>query len=380
MPVTFHSFILCPSMNRILRFCSILFTLVLFSLLSFQCHATETVFPGKHWSQCKPEEVGLSKAKLDALRDFVGGCGCVIRHGRFAYSWGDFTKSEDVASAMKPVISSLLLMAIQEKKIASFDDKVCQFEPGLEKLNNGKDAKITWRHFASQTSGYGLAEAPGAAYSYNDFALALYYDTLMHKVYQQPGTDVLKSHLAEPLGFEDSFTFEAFGPQDRPGRLAISVRDFARFGLLWLQNGRWGPHQIIRSNLCHLALTSAISPQTPLTSGKEVDMLPKQRSIGGSRNITPIGPGYYSFNWWMNHTDKRGRRLFVDAPADTFVAGGHGGIRMLWIIPSLDLIVCWNDTRVEDQDASPGNPNTRCNQAARLIKESVQENTTSRKN
>jgi hypothetical protein len=40
--------------------------------------------------------------------------------------------------------------------------------------NHGKDASISWRHLASQTSGYGLAETPGAAYSYNDFALALF--------------------------------------------------------------------------------------------------------------------------------------------------------------------------------------------------------------
>jgi len=363
-------------MNKIWICKSILTGIIFSTLFCLQCHATETVFPGKHWSECKPETVGLSKAKLDALRDFVGGCGCVVRHGQLAYSWGNITKSEDVASAMKPVISSLLLMAIQEKKIPSVDENVCQFEPGLEKINNGKDAKITWRQFASQTSGYGLAETPGTAYSYNDFALALYYDTLMLKVYQQPGTDVLKSHLAVPLGFEDSFTFEAFGPQDRPGRLAVSMRDFARFGLLWLHKGRWNTNQIIQSNLCQMALTSAIPPQTPLTSGKEVDMLPRQRSIGGTRNITPIGPGYYSFNWWMNHTDKLGRRLFANAPADTFVASGHGGIRMLLIIPSLDLVVCWNDTRVEDQDANPGNPNTRSNQAARLIKEAVQDKET----
>jgi hypothetical protein len=44
---------------------------------------------------------------------------------------------------------------------------------------------------------------------------------------------------------------------------------------------------------------------------------------------------------------------------------------MLWIIPSLDLIVSWNDSQIEDHEESPGNPNTKCNQAARLIRESV---------
>jgi hypothetical protein len=128
---------------------------------------------------------------------------------------------------------------------------------------------------------------------------------------------------------------------------------------------------VINPDLLKLAISSPIPSDTPLTNGKEAPMLQGQRSIGGSRNITPIGPGYYSFNWWLNGTDKSGRRLFVDAPADAYVASGHGGPRMLWIIPSLDLIVSWNDAKVEDHDASPGNSKSRCNQAARLIREAV---------
>jgi len=45
----------------------------------------------------------MSPEKLDALRDLVGGRGCVVRHGFMVYSWGDQSKSSDVASAMKPV-------------------------------------------------------------------------------------------------------------------------------------------------------------------------------------------------------------------------------------------------------------------------------------
>jgi hypothetical protein len=62
----------------------------------------------------------------------------------------------------------------------------------------------------------------------------------------------------------------------------------------------------------------------------------------------------------------------VDAPPDTIVASGHGGMRTLWIFPALDMIVCWNDSGIEDHDASPGNPDSRCNRAARLMKEGVQ--------
>jgi CubicO group peptidase (beta-lactamase class C family) len=331
----------------------------------------EGVFPGAEWETRTPEQAGLDRAKLDALRDLVGGRGCVVRHGYMVYTWGDQARSEDVASAVKPVISALLLLAVQEGKLKSVDDPAANFEPRLRALNGGKDAGITWRHLASQTSGYGLAEAPGKAWAYNDCALALYYDTLTAKVFREDGTRLLKTRLADILQFQDSYTFDAFRREDRAGRLAISVRDFARFGLLWLRGGKWNGRQVLKPEMVRLALNSPVPPETPRTGGREAEMLPGQRTLGGGKDQTPTGPGYYSFNWWLNRTDKQGRRLFVDAPPDTFVASGHGGIRTLWILPGLDLIVSWNDADVEDHDASPGNPNTKCDRAARLMVEAV---------
>jgi CubicO group peptidase (beta-lactamase class C family) len=335
----------------------------------------QVVFPAAEWEKRAPEEVGLSAEKLKALADLAGGRGCVVRHGYLVYAWGDASKSGDIASAVKPILSTLLLLAVQQEKIKSFDAKVADFEPRLADLNKGKDAGITWRHLASQTSGYGLNEAPGEAYSYNDFALALYYDTLMHKVYQQDGTRVLKEQLGDVLGFQDKYTFEAFGPDDRPGRLAISVRDLARFGLLYLRGGKWKDKQLLKPESVRLALSSVVPADLPRTHGKDVDMLPKQRSLGGSKNITPAGPGCYSFNWWLNRTDKDGKRLYVDGPPDLYVAQGHGGERALWVIPSLDLIVAWNDAKIDDHDASFGNAKTKCNQAVRLMRDAVRRRT-----
>jgi len=331
----------------------------------------DDVFPGRQWQTCSPKDTGLSDEKLAALTNLVGGRGCVVRHGRLAFTWGDPAKSSEVASAFKPLLSTLLWVAIQENRLSSPDAFVADFEPRLKSLNDGKDGAITWRHLASQTSGYGLAERPGEAYSYNDFALALYYDTLTERVFGTNGTEVLRTRLAEPLQFEDRYTFNAFGANNRPGRLALSCRDFARFGLLVLRQGRWRDRQLIPAS-AFVAMTNSLVPAgLPLTIGKEAAMLPNQRSIGGTRNITPVGPGYYSFNWWINRTNAAGQRLFVDAPPDAFAASGHGGMRVLFLIPSLDLIVCWNDSRIEDHDKSPSDPATKMNQAARLIREAV---------
>lgn len=329
--------------------------------------ASAQTFPGKEWEICTPGAVGLSVEKLAALRELVGGRGCVVRHGKMAFAWGNQTRSYDVASAVKPVISTLLFLAIQDGKLASPDALVADFEPRLKSLNGGKDATMTWRHLASQTSGYGLVEKPGAAYSYNDFALALYYDTLMEKVYQQPGLDALRQRLAGPMQFQDATSFD----KPRPGRLSLSVRDFARFGLLALHKGKWRDQQLVPASAFETMFNSPIPASLPLTSKQDAEMLPGQRSLGGTKSITPNGPGVYSFNWWLNRKDRQGRLALPTAPPDTILASGHGAKRTLWVIPSLDLVVSWNDSLVDDHDKSPGNPDTRLNRAARLLVEAV---------
>ena len=332
--------------------------LLLLVIFRARCAAADDapVYPAQTWSTRTPEQVQLLPQKLKSLEQLAGGRGVIVRHGHLVYSWGDVTKSADLASAFKPVLSHLLLIAVQEKRIVSPDDKVADVEPRLKSLNDGKDAAITWRHLATQTSGYGLAEKPGQAWSYNDYALALYYDTLTQKLFKSDGDTLLRIYLADELGFEDKYTFNAFGPKDRPGRLALSVRDFARFGLLYLRAGKWrgggggGDKQLLDPALVKQALSSPVDKNLPLTSGKDAGMLPRQRTIGGTKNITPKGPGQYSFNWWLNLPDKNNNPLFPALPADTFIASGHGGIRQLTVILKWDLIVSWNDARFKDLD------------------------------
>jgi CubicO group peptidase (beta-lactamase class C family) len=325
----------------------LIFVLGVIGVLAGVAWAGEPVWPGKQWTWREPADVGLKRPKLEDLSKAVSGRGCVVRGGAMVYSWGDQRKSGDVASAMKPLLSVLMLMAVEEGKIASVDEPLVRWEAQL----SGKDALITWRHLASQNSGYGLIERPGEAWGYNDFALALYYDMLMGRVYQSGGTDVLRRQIAAPLGFEDAFTFEAFGPRDRPGRLAVSVRDFARFGLMAMRGGKWADRQIVNRELLEMSLRSVVPVDLPRTSGREAAMLPGQRSLGGTRNITPDGPGQYSFNWWLNRKNPKGQRLFESLPEETFAALGHGGARSMILVPNWDLIVVWNDAPINQMDS-----------------------------
>jgi hypothetical protein len=79
--------------------------------------AASSEFPAAHWSVLTPGQAGLSAAKLEEFRELVGGRGCVVRHGAMVFSWGDPAKSSDVASAFKPLLSTLLFIAIQEGRV-----------------------------------------------------------------------------------------------------------------------------------------------------------------------------------------------------------------------------------------------------------------------
>ncbi|HOA74593.1 MAG TPA: DUF1593 domain-containing protein [Phycisphaerae bacterium] len=339
------------------------------------------VFPQKTWSFMTPAEAGLDASKLDAFRDYVGGRGCVVRYGRMVYTWGEQNIRQDVASACKPVFSHFLFKAVESKRLASLDTPVRTYAPCLEELNaelGYKDRDITFRHMANQVSCYGVREKPGTAFDYNDWQMALFWDVLFLKVYGATYADVdstvLRPLLTDPLQCEDDPTLLAFGISDRAGRLAISVRDFARFGLLYLRAGNWNGTQLIDRHFAVEAVTSPLPVSIPRTAGEPAEMCADARTIGSQKvadNQTDHH-GSYSWAWWLNGITRSGQRHWPDAPPDTFGALGHAnGQRAVIVIPSLDLVVSWNDTTLGNK---PGNPN----EALRRLIEAVRPATTSR--
>jgi CubicO group peptidase (beta-lactamase class C family) len=336
---------------------------------------TELVYPGKNWATKKPDEVGLNARKLKELSDYAGGFGCVVRGGYMVYTWGDESRRKDVASAAKPLYAHFLFKAVEDGKISSLDEQVNKWEPRLNRINKDlryKDRGIKWRHLANQTSCYGLSEAPGTAFAYNDWQMSLFWDTLFKKVYgvgyETVDAVVLHPELTDHLQCQDNPTFMAFGFEDRPGRLAISPRDFARFGLLYLREGKWKDRQLISREHAMMAVTSPLPNSIPRTAGQEAQMIPKQRSIG-SRRIPDNQCdhlGSYSWLWWTNGVGRDSKRHWPDVPVDTYGCFGHGGPRAMVVMPSLDLIISWNDTRIEGSEME--------NHALRLLAEAVTSN------
>lgn len=358
---------------------SILILGLLFTMGLPEGRTAEPIFPGKTWAKKSPAEVGLDAEKLKAFSKFVGGRGCVIRHGYLVYSWGDVGRRADVASAAKVFYSHFLFKALEDEKITSLDEKVIRWEPRLKEINKSlgfKDREITWRHCANQTSCYQLREKPGKAYAYNDWQMALFWDTLFLKVYGVThGTvdeKVFHPLLTERLQCQDKPTMMAFGTRNRAGRVAISVRDFARFGLLYLREGNWKGKQLISRKHAKMAVTSLLPNSIPRAGKKLAEMIKGQRTLGSSRKPDNQTDHYgsYSWLWWINGVDRHGIRMFPDAPKDLYGAFGHGGPRAMWVIPSLDIIVSYNDARLRKWVSGKKNPT---NTAMQLLVDAVKE-------
>src|SRR5262249_33869880 len=292
------------------------------------------VYPGTTWASQSPTSVGMNTAKLKTFHDYVGGRGCVVRYGYMVDTWGSQSQRADVASCCKTWYTHFLFLAIEQGRLQSIGDLVSAFESRLTGLNlpDNKDGGMSWRNLATMTSCYGVAEQPSAVFDYSDYNMALFFDTLFLKVYQSSWAtvddQVLHPLLTTPLQCQDNPTFLAFGIKDRPGRLGVSVRDFARFGLLYLRNGQWKDEQLISAGGGTLITASPLSNEIPQSLGQPAEMIVGQRNLGGGSNQTDH-LGSYSFTWWTNGVDRTGHRLWPDATLDTYGAFGHDGIEAM---------------------------------------------------
>lgn len=102
-----------------------------------------------------------------------------------------------------------------------------------------------------------------------------------------------------------------------------TARDFARFGLLYLNNGKWNGEQILPENW--LAQTI-----TPATADKRK---------------------HYGYQFWLNGLDKNepAGKWYPDVPGDMFFCDGYGG-QGIYIIPSKKLVVVRLGLHVIDEN------------------------------
>ncbi len=292
------------------------------------------VFPGESWDARLPAEVGMDSALLEQFGSSIGGDGAIVRGGYLIKTWGDPAAQGDWASAMKPVISTMLFFAMQSGLITTVNAPV---QPIVQQVFGrsliAKDQPMTWLHLANMMSGYARAERAGAAWAYNDYGIALYGDLLFKGVFGDAESNVVARYLA-PLQFQD-------GPIIGAGRLGHEVvaspRDFARVGWFWMNQGSWNGTQLLSKAYFDAFVRATVPVNKPVSAAPGSDYL-GVGSVGGGSSQYVVGPGFYGFNFWFNSMAGSSGRLLPDAPADAYMAAGEGNRYVMLMIPSLQLV------------------------------------------
>lgn len=235
-----------------------------------------------------PEEQGVSSAairafietanqKIDTLHSVM-----IIRHGRvIAEGWWKPEGPDNkhvLHSLSKSFTSTAVGLAVAEGKL-SIDDPVLKFFPEdapAEPSNNLKQMRV--RDLLTMSTGHQVEakftgdepwvktflahpvpHKPGAHFQYNTPATYM-CSAIVQKVTGQTVLDYLKPRLFDPLGIENpqwgtspqGITYGGFG-------LHIKTEDIAKFGQLYLQQGKWNGQQLIPAAWVELATSKQVS-------------------------------------------------------------------------------------------------------------------------
>ncbi len=258
-------------------------------------------------------------------------CGAVVvtRHGRIVWEryWGgwDENSTDNSWSMAKSMTDALVGIAISEGKIKSVDESVADFIP---EWRGTRKEEITVRNLLSMTSGLlwdedyeEVSDVINMITSPDQMAYAIsrprLHDPGTDWYYSSGDTQLVFAVIKAATGMEaGQYAQEKlFGPigmtgatwlTDKTGHtltyccVMTTARNFARFGYLFLRNGRWNDQQVV-----------------PADWVKE-SVQPSQ-----SENLS------YGFYWWLQD--------LPDVPKDLFMADGFQTKRT-YVIPSLDIV------------------------------------------
>jgi CubicO group peptidase (beta-lactamase class C family) len=262
--------------------------------------------------------------------------GLVIRHGYLVAEWGPTDRVDMTHSVTKTFLSTVVGLAWQRGLIRDVNDRVRDYvrEPGL--FDSEHNAPITWEHLLRQTSDWQgtlwgkpdwadrpegerpadwpnrKLSAPGTRYKYNDVRVNLLSLCALN-VWRKPLPQVLREEVMDPIGASSTWRWHGYsnswieldgqrmqsvsGGGHWGGGMFIDARDMARFGLLFLRNGRWGDREIVSPKWIAMARTPGPAnaeygymnwflntARKPLPSAPESSV----RFVGNGQNIVYI--------------------------------------------------------------------------------------------
>lgn len=260
-----------------------------------------------------------------------GPAGMILKNGYLLASWGDTRRVDMTFSVTKSFLSTMAGLAWDQGLIKETDDRVGDYIwDGT--FNEDHNSKINWEHLLQQNSDWsgelwGLKDwadrppkegglddwrfrklnEPGTVMEYNDVRVNVLAYSLTH-LWRNPMPMVLKQHLMDKIGASTTWRWFGYdhawteidgikmksvtGGGHSGAGLFISAEDMARFGMVFLNKGKWNKKQLISEAW----IEKATKPSVP--------------------NVN------YGYMWWLNQV---GPRHWDGVPEHLFYAAGFGG-------------------------------------------------------
>ena len=268
--------------------------------------------------------------------------GIILKNGYIVAEWGDTGRVDMAFSVTKSFLSTVVGIAWQRGLIRDVNDLAADYVPEL--FEGAHNSKVRWDHLLRQTSDWqgtlwgkpdwadrpeGKTPAdwpnrpmsePGSRYKYNDVRVNVLALAALH-VWRKPLPVVLREEVMEPIGASPTWRWHGYdnawieldgmkmqastGGGHWGGGMFINARDMARFGYLFLRNGRWKDREIVSPKWLEMA-------RTP-----------------GSANQT-----YGYMNWFLN----TGQKPFPAAPETSVTFQGNGS-NIIYIDWENDLVI-----------------------------------------
>jgi CubicO group peptidase (beta-lactamase class C family) len=255
--------------------------------------------------------------------------GVVIRNGYLVAEWGEPARVDMTFSVTKTFLTTVVGLAWQKGLIKDVNDRARGYMPlGVDLFEEPHNQPITWDHLLRQTSDWqgtlwGKPDwadrpvgeptqwpnrqlyEPGTHYKYNDVRINVLALAAL-QVLRRPLPDVLREEIMEPIGASSTWRWHGYensyvevdgkrmqsvaGGGHWGGGMHINAYDMARFGYLFLRNGKWKDRQLVSEQWIKQARTPGVNPE------------------------------YGYANWYLNP----GRKRLPAAPASAVTFNGDG--------------------------------------------------------
>lgn len=327
------------------------------------------------WKTAMAEAAGLDARRLAALTAAVRawpelGVHAILieRSGRLVYEeyfdgfderWGiprgrvsiGPDSLHDLRSITKSVVSALAGLAIADGAIKSLDQPVVDWFPEYSELNTAEGRRLTLRHLLSMTSGLAWEESvpytdprndeivmtrdpqplryvlsrtlthdPGAEFNYNG-GLVQVMAAVIQRAVKMPIQEYARMKLFTPLGIDTvEWVGDLAGMPSAASGLRLRARDIAKFGSLYLHEGRWNGRPVLPAAWADLSTSRQFRfARAPL------------RDRTSSDAETDGAFGYAYFWWYSCYPTPRGL-------VESRTAVGNGQQR-IFVLPGLDMVV-----------------------------------------